>query len=97
MNSSGISPGMKGGRDDYKWSGAVRALVNHQIQGSSADILKFSMVKVSKELAKRNLDEASDFLVINSILGKKWKNSKYYTRICTFVVVSSLFTVENVG
>lgn len=51
--NSGSSPSM---RERWKWEGAVRELTNHIIQGTSADILKFSMVAVAKELANANLN-----------------------------------------
>lgn len=43
-------------REKWKWEGAVRELINHIVQGTSADLLKYSMVKITKELAKLNLD-----------------------------------------
>ncbi len=43
-------------RERWKYEGAVRELINHIIQGTSADLLKFSMVKIAKEFAKRELD-----------------------------------------
>jgi len=50
---SNVSPDM------YEWwlfESAVRALLNHIIQGTCADLLKFAMVGVAKEFARRSLD-----------------------------------------
>lgn len=40
----------------YRYKAAVRELINHIIQGTSADLLKFSMVNIIKEFAKQDLD-----------------------------------------
>jgi len=43
-------------REKWKWEGAVRELTNHIIQGTSADLLKYSMVKITRKFAELNLD-----------------------------------------
>ena len=40
----------------YQYEAAVRELTNHIIQGTNADLLKWCMVKISKEYAAKNLD-----------------------------------------
>jgi len=40
----------------YRYDAAVRQLVNHIIQGTSADMLKLSMVAMTKEFAKQDMD-----------------------------------------
>jgi len=52
----GLSPSMRDTRDEYKWSGAMRELTNHIIQGTSADLLKYSMTKINLALALAGLD-----------------------------------------
>lgn len=51
--SPGIYPDMD---ENWKWRGAIRELTNHTIQGTGADLLKFAMVNVTKEFAKKSLD-----------------------------------------
>jgi len=41
----------------YRYDAGVRQLVNHIIQGTSADLLKFSMVRIEDEFAKQGLDD----------------------------------------
>lgn len=44
------------GMDEFwKYDGAVRQLFNHKTQGSCADMLKFSMVRIAKEFAKQKM------------------------------------------
>lgn len=42
--------------EKWKYYKAIRQLINHIIQGTAADMLKFSMVKIVKEFAKQDLD-----------------------------------------
>ncbi len=42
--------------EKWKYYKAIRQLINFVVQGSAADMLKFSMVKIVKEFAKQNLD-----------------------------------------
>ncbi len=43
-------------REQYRYHAAIRELTNHIIQGTSADLLKFAMVALSKEFAKQKLN-----------------------------------------
>jgi len=45
--------------DQYKYEGYIRALINHKIQGSCADLLKFKMVDVAKAVAGLSGDAES--------------------------------------
>ena len=49
----GVSPGMQ---ERWKFESAVRMLTNHIIQGTCADILKFTMVKLGQKFAEEKLD-----------------------------------------
>lgn len=40
----------------WKWEGAIRELINHIIQGTCADMLKFAMNKIAKQFAEKELD-----------------------------------------
>ena len=51
-----LSPNMSAGmRESWKYDGAIRELTNHIIQGTSADILKLSKVKIAKELSRQKM------------------------------------------
>jgi len=51
-----LTPGVYNGmHDEWKYRGAIRELTNHIIQGTCADLLKFSMVSIVSTLAKLNL------------------------------------------
>ena len=45
-----------GMKEFWKYDAEVRALINHIIQGTAADLLKFAMVNISKKFAIQNLD-----------------------------------------
>lgn len=49
---NGVTPNMT---EYWHYNGQVRALINHIIQGTSADILKFSMIKMTNKFAELNL------------------------------------------
>ena len=43
-------------KEFWKYDSEVRALINHTIQGTAADMLKFSLVNITKSLAQKGLD-----------------------------------------
>ena len=53
----GVTSGMRlDNSTKWKWDGAIRELVNHIIQGTCADMLKFAMTKIAHKFAENNMD-----------------------------------------
>lgn len=42
--------------EKWKYDGSIRELTNHIIQGTCADLLKFSMIKIAQKFAVNNID-----------------------------------------